>query len=76
MPIPPGHYGPLTRPTERPMEPVTAGIASGPGPGPEVLPTAGQMTGNNLSAQLAQIAQVSGSDAIRALAQHAAAAGT
>lgn len=28
---------PLTAPTQRPDEPLTAGIASGPGPGPEVL---------------------------------------
>lgn len=27
----------LTRPTERPNEPVTAGIPAGPGPGPEAL---------------------------------------
>lgn len=28
---------PFTAPTQRPDEPVTAGAASGPGPGPEVL---------------------------------------
>lgn len=28
---------PLTAPTQRPNEPVTAGAASGPGPGPEAL---------------------------------------
>lgn len=30
---------PLTGPSQRPMEPITAGMASGPGPGPEVLRT-------------------------------------
>jgi hypothetical protein len=75
-PIPPGAFGDLHRPTERPFEPVTTGIASGPGAGPEVLPNAQGLTGNNLSATLAQIAQQSGSQAIRALAMHAQAAGS
>ncbi len=30
---------PFTRPTERPSEPVTAGLPIGPGPGPEALTT-------------------------------------
>lgn len=34
---PPGSMGAFSRPTERPGEPVTAGLPSGPGPGPEVL---------------------------------------
>ncbi len=33
----PGGAGPFLRPTERPNEPVTAGMAPGPGPGPEAL---------------------------------------
>ena len=33
----PGSLGDLHRPTDRPNEPVTAGLASGPGPGPEAL---------------------------------------
>lgn len=33
----PGAFGSLTRPTERPDEPITAGLPSGPGPGPEAL---------------------------------------
>ena len=33
----PGDLGSLTRATERPSEPLTAGLASGPGPGPEAL---------------------------------------
>jgi hypothetical protein len=34
---PPGAFGPLNRPTERPNEPLTNGLASGPGAGPEVM---------------------------------------
>ncbi len=33
-PVMPGARGPLTRPTERPNEPITAGLSTGPGPGP------------------------------------------
>jgi hypothetical protein len=33
----PGDLGPFNRPTERPGEPLTTGIASGPGAGPEAL---------------------------------------
>lgn len=36
MPVP-GGAGDLLRPTERPNEPVTAGLPMGPGPGPEAL---------------------------------------
>lgn len=32
-----GNLGLFTKPTSRPDEPVTAGLKSGPGPGPEVL---------------------------------------
>lgn len=38
---PPGSLGPPTGPTARPGEPVTAGIAMGPGAGPEALGLAG-----------------------------------
>lgn len=34
----PGSFGDLGRPTERPNEPVTSGIAFGPGPGPTAQP--------------------------------------
>lgn len=34
---PPPRVTPLTAPTQRPVEPLTAGLAGGPGPGPEVL---------------------------------------
>jgi hypothetical protein len=36
--LPPGSYGPLDRPTERPQEPVTTGNPLGAGAGPEALP--------------------------------------
>lgn len=35
---PAGAQGSLTRPTERPDEPLTAGAPMGPGPGPDALP--------------------------------------
>lgn len=37
----PGVSVPLSAPTQRPDEPVTAGLPMGPGPGPEVLPNLG-----------------------------------
>lgn len=76
-PIMPGQFGGLTRPTERPLEPVTAGIKSGPGPGPEVLPTTAQMTGNpnTVSALLQKAAQVTNSPVLSQMASTAAAAG-
>jgi hypothetical protein len=33
----PGSLGPLTGPTQRPGEPLTAGLPVGPGPGPEAI---------------------------------------
>jgi len=33
----PGQLGPLNAPTQRPSEPITAGLNSGPGPGPEAV---------------------------------------
>lgn len=41
MPVGPGDRGAFARPTERPTEPVTAGLPTGPGPGPQVLNTQG-----------------------------------
>ena len=69
---------PLSRPSNRPGEPVQSGIPLGPGPGPEAL--AGPSTqpsgvNTNLSSLLAQIAQGSGSKVVADLAQRAAAAG-
>lgn len=45
----PGSLGALLRETERPGEPITAGMAMGAGPGPEVLPVG---IGSDLSARL------------------------
>lgn len=36
-PMPPGEFGAFDRPSERPSEPVTTGLPTGPGAGPEVL---------------------------------------
>ena len=38
---PPGSLGNLLAPTTRPDEPLTAGMPSGPGPGPDALPMLG-----------------------------------
>lgn len=68
---------PLTRPSERPHEPVTSGIPLGAGPGPEALnhPSPTAQNAGSLSALLAQIALQSGSNQIAHLAQDAAAKG-
>lgn len=36
-PVLPGSMGAFTRPTERPNEPITHGLPTGPGAGPEIL---------------------------------------
>lgn len=46
---------PLTGPSQRPMEPITAGMASGPGPGPEVL-----RTGDRVARTFKLLAEVTG----------------
>lgn len=46
----PGSFGPLSRPTERPDEPLTAGLPFGPGPGPEALAVPPQTTADELRA--------------------------
>ena len=38
--------GSLTRPTEAPEEPVTAGVPMGAGPGPEAIPSVGVTPGS------------------------------
>lgn len=65
-----GRAGLLTRPTERPNEPITAGLSTGPGPGPSVMqartgtPTGDTMrrlsalTGDPYLAELARRARV------------------
>lgn len=58
MPGGPGIH--LMRPTERPGEPVTAGLPMGPGPGPEALGPLGQQAmanqGQSVGALLANLA--------------------
>lgn len=39
--LPPGSLTPLAAPTDRPTEPITTGLPSGPGAGPEALMAAG-----------------------------------
>lgn len=67
---------PLTRPSERPFEPVTSGAAGGPGPGPEALsitqPIAQQQS---VSLLLQKAAAATNSPVLSQMAQRAAAAG-
>lgn len=53
----PGTIGALTRPTERPNEPITAGAPFGPGPGPEVMGAA-SVSGNAALDELRMIYQM------------------
>lgn len=73
-PIPPGAFGDIHRPTERPMEPVTAGAALGPGPGPEALGP-GANPGNNVSDLLQKAAGATGSNLLMQMAQNARSVG-
>jgi len=55
--VPPGPpptdaMGPFDGPTERPDEPVTAGLPMGPGPGPEALTGVGIQSGSKLDLAL------------------------
>lgn len=60
--------GGLLDPSQRPSEPVTHGLPSGPGGGPEVLaPT----TGTPLHQSLLQIAQTTGDPSVYELAERA-----
>lgn len=70
-PMPLSAVTPLSAPTQRPDEPVTAGAALGPGPGPEALGPAQTMrTAQYQSASdlLSQLAAGSDSPDLRALA--------
>lgn len=53
----PGTLGGLTRPTERPNEPITAGAPFGAGPGPEVMGVS-SVTGNAALDELRMIYQM------------------
>lgn len=59
---------PFDRPTERPQEPVTAGLPSGPGPGPEILASAPP---DLIGAQLRTLfARYPNDDLLRVMALH------
>lgn len=71
VPTTPGSLPPFDRPTERPDEPVTAGLAVGPGPGPEVLNLGMRPGGQTMADLLEQVASASGSTDLARLAQRA-----
>jgi hypothetical protein len=74
--LPDSPLPPLDRPSERPNEPVTAGAATGPGPGTSALPSGPVAAGGtSLSTMLSAIAQQSNSRTVQALAQRATGAG-
>jgi hypothetical protein len=66
----------LSGPTQRPNEPVTAGLPSGPGPGPEALQASGQLNQSSpLAMTLSTTARVTGSAVLANLAASAASQG-
>lgn len=73
MGMAPSQITPLYAPSERPDEPVTAGIALGPGPGPEVL--GGAPAQGRLSDALAQMLPFDTTGEITVLYQEALARG-
>lgn len=62
----------LMGPTQRPHEPITAGLPSGPGPGPSPQVASGSQ---GLAAMLQRMSQMSGSPALGQLASRAQALG-
>lgn len=61
----------FTRPSEQPNVPVTAGLPSGPGPGPEALSSLTQGQPDLIGAQLRAIfAQFPNDDLLRVMALH------
>lgn len=70
MPSNPVQLGDFTRPTERPTEPITAGLPMGPGPGPEALSSVTQPA-DEIGAQLrAVFGMYPNDDLLRVLAAH------
>lgn len=63
VPVPPG--GLLKMPTQRPGEPVTHGLPSGPGGGPEVL---GQAVGTPVGQAMRQLAMETGNPYLKDIA--------
>lgn len=74
-PLPVPGARPFLRPTERPNEPVTAGLPTGAGPGPEALGAFGQGMGGGMADMLNQAAQAAGSPTLSFLARQASAQG-
>lgn len=61
----------FARPSEQPGVPVTAGLASGPGPGPEALSSLTQQQPDIVGAQLkALFTQFPNDDLLRVMALH------
>jgi hypothetical protein len=65
----------MSGPSQRPNEPVTAGLPSGPGPGPEILGINQPGRMSALAQTLQAVAQASGSGMMANLAAQAAQAG-
>lgn len=70
-----GPVTPLFAPTQRPEEPVTSGIAMGPGPGPEVLGMNAAMPKEKISDVLAKLLPYDETGEIAILYQRAASRG-
>lgn len=64
---------PLTAPTSRPGEPVTSGLPMGAGPGPEIFSTPARA--HRTADVLLQLADLSGTDRWREMAERIRAAG-
>jgi hypothetical protein len=62
---------PLFAPTERPNEPITAGIAMGEGPGPEILGMQSMMSQRKLSDVLAEMLPYDNTGEVAILYQNA-----
>lgn len=67
QPLPAAGARPFLRPSERPDEPITAGMPTGPGPGPEVLPRFQNPAGPSTVDQLRALYSVWPSEDLRAL---------
>lgn len=63
----PGSFGDFLRPTERPNEPLTAGLPVGPGPGPEAVRVAPNPQGDVEAQILALYRQSPNNDLLRLL---------
>lgn len=73
-PAPVPGANPLIAPTNRPSEPITAGLPMGPGPGPEAITGVGQagMNASNVANLLTSMAQIPGAGSeLGNLAQYA-----